>query len=825
MPPILTYLLRLSISLAVVWLFYQLLLRRLTFYGLNRWYLLGYSVLSFFIPLINIYPILRDEGPVGEPYLIQFIPAVGGEGRVIAPEVHSGISGWTWLIWAIVLGALVLLVRTVFRGLSLYRLRKHARLIEGTSLKIYQVDASIIPFSFGHSIYINQHLHSEQQWSDIILHEYVHIRQRHTVDILLTELICMLNWYNPFSWLMRWSIRQNLEFIADQQVLGSGVDRKGYQYHLLTVLGEPRYRLANNFNFSSLKKRIVMMNKIRSARLHLVKFLFVIPLAAVLLVAFRDKYTDWWRPAAGQVYVNVAGIIFDLSSKDPLGGVTVVDSISGLQTTTDDRGFYKLHIPVTDDRIRIGLKFQKADYDSERSGQFIPSVKNNIGIIENMFLSNPGYHHNGAFMMFPAPVPIPEDPGYADATAALHEALQWNDNYAQYLKAQKDHGISLLYTSEDRPHDIIFLQDGTMEKYGYPGTPPLDAMEKKYGFPADIFGSSKSRGVNEGYIARWRDISAQAEKAFHTDNPDVRAVVFPGDSRVIVVPVKGKPRIFDMDNAAEAERTAFEKLYGRLPDCVPPPANNTDAQEKAAGWPGRSAGGSGSVGGAVGAGRKDTVPTLHSLPQNMLFVVDGEKMPEGWKPSTLGPDSIGTKVVMGATMALTFFGPRGVYGAVVIRTKAYEAAHPFIGLGDDKRGNPAALFGDSVLGRRVPLWVVDGKIWSTDSMQTLNPEEIESITVLKSAENTKQYGEKGKNGVIEITLKPKGAGAMPNRASSISIDGISHVEGNGTAYGAANGPRDGQAQVIFDHGKQIAIADTIKMNGITITTYHHPGGN
>jgi BlaR1 peptidase M56 len=291
MPSFLVYLLRLSISLAVVWLFYQILLRRLTFYTLNRWYLLGYSVLSFFIPLINIYPILRDEEYAGEPYLIQFIPVVGDQGHIVATKAHEGVGWGTWLIWAFALGAVVLLVRTVIRGLSLHRLRKSARLIESGPLRIYQVDASIIPFSFGNSIYINQDLHTKQQWSDIILHEYVHIRQRHTVDILVAELICMLNWYNPFCWLIRWSIRQNLEFIADQQVLEKGVDKKGYQYHLLTVLGEPRYRLANNFNFSSLKKRIVMMNKIRSARLHLLKFLFVLPLAGVLLVAFRDKYT------------------------------------------------------------------------------------------------------------------------------------------------------------------------------------------------------------------------------------------------------------------------------------------------------------------------------------------------------------------------------------------------------------------------------------------------------------------------------------------------------------------------------------------------------
>src|ERR1700722_16969320 len=301
MPPILVYLLRLSISLAVVWLFYQILLRRLTFYALNRWYLLGYSVLSFFIPLINIYPILRDEEPAGELYLIQFIPVVGGQGHVVAAKAHEGIGWGTWLICAFALGAVVLLVRTVIRGWSLYRLRKSARLIESGPLRIYQVDASIIPFSFGNSIYINQDLHTKQQWSDIILHEYVHIRQRHTVDILVAELMCMLNWYNPFCWLVRRWGRQNLEFIADQQVLAKGVDKKGYQYHLLTVLGEPRYRLANNFNFSSLKKRIVMMNKIRSARLHLLKFLFIVPLAAVLLVAFRDA-TKVERTSVDKLY-------------------------------------------------------------------------------------------------------------------------------------------------------------------------------------------------------------------------------------------------------------------------------------------------------------------------------------------------------------------------------------------------------------------------------------------------------------------------------------------------------------------------------------------
>jgi hypothetical protein len=290
MPPFLLYLLKLSISLSIVWIFYQLFLRRLTFYRMNRWYLLGYSLLSIFIPLINIGPIFRD-GYSGEPVIIQYIPAIGNvQSLPLSAEVHSGgIAGWNMPVLILVLGALLLLVRSVLRWVSLLRLRQQARPIDGEGIKIYQIDASIIPFSFGNAIYINQHLHTEKEWSDIILHEYVHIRQKHTVDILLAEVLCVLNWYNPFCWLIRHSIRQNLEFIADSQVLKNGVDKKGYQYHLLKVIGESRYRLVSNFNFSSLKKRIIMMNKIRSARFHLVKFLFIVPLIAVLLLAFRDK--------------------------------------------------------------------------------------------------------------------------------------------------------------------------------------------------------------------------------------------------------------------------------------------------------------------------------------------------------------------------------------------------------------------------------------------------------------------------------------------------------------------------------------------------------
>jgi TonB-dependent SusC/RagA subfamily outer membrane receptor len=285
MPSIVLYLLKCSISLAIIWLFYQLLLRKLTFYTMNRWYLLGYAILSFLLPLVHI--VLPAEASISEKVrVISYIPAITGLPAAGAAPVFTA---WDLLLCVVAVGALVLTGRLLMRWLSLRSIRKEATLIRDAAVAVYQVDKPIIPFSFGNAIYVNARLHTEKEWEDIILHEYVHVRQRHTVDIILAELLCIVTWFNPFSWLIRHAIRQNLEFIADQQVLASGLDKKSYQYHLLKVIGEPCYRLANNFNFSSLKKRIIMMNRSQSTRLHLLKFLFVVPLLGVLLVAFRDK--------------------------------------------------------------------------------------------------------------------------------------------------------------------------------------------------------------------------------------------------------------------------------------------------------------------------------------------------------------------------------------------------------------------------------------------------------------------------------------------------------------------------------------------------------
>ncbi|MBN8674783.1 MAG: hypothetical protein J0L56_11650 [Chitinophagales bacterium] len=281
MPLIITYLIKLSVCLAVVFLFYQLVLRKLTFYNWNRWYLLGYTLLSFYIPFINISPVLEKNEWTNSD-VITWVP-------VIVSSSSNSLSTWDMIVLFVAAGVLVMLVRLLIQLLSFRKMMKKATKVSEDGMTIYQVDDNIIPFSFGNSIFINRELHNETELQEIIRHEFVHVKQKHSLDIIWGELLCLFNWYNPFAWLLKKAIRQNLEFIADHKVLEHGVDKKQYQYLLLKVIGNNHFSIANQFNFSSLKKRIAMMNKMKSAKRNLVRFLFLLPVLAIILLSFREQ--------------------------------------------------------------------------------------------------------------------------------------------------------------------------------------------------------------------------------------------------------------------------------------------------------------------------------------------------------------------------------------------------------------------------------------------------------------------------------------------------------------------------------------------------------
>lgn len=317
----------------MVYLFYHLVLQRMTFYNWNRWYLISYTILCFFIPFIDVSFVLADNN-WSKADIVRWVPIIENyQANVLADDNNSNsISAWNMISLLLVAGMSIMFIRLLVQLFSFRRLMQKAQSISDEGMEIYQVNENIIPFSFGKSIFINRHLHSENELQEIILHEFVHVKQRHSIDIIWSEILCLLNWYNPFVWLIRKSIRQNLEFIADNKVVENGVDRKKYQYLLLKVIGNNHFSIAPKFNFSSLKKRIAMMNKNKSTKMHLLRFLFVLPVLALILVSFRKEIGDTLTGNQKQ------GQIFPAASSDTIPDVTQPNSKGYIINVKDKKG-------------------------------------------------------------------------------------------------------------------------------------------------------------------------------------------------------------------------------------------------------------------------------------------------------------------------------------------------------------------------------------------------------------------------------------------------------------------------------------------------------
>lgn len=288
MPVYFEYALKASLCLAIVFLFYHLLLKQLTWYTWNRFFLLVFSALSFIVPFINVNRFIGTRQLEFVP-LADYLPDLTHKIPVNLTADNAAFNYWQPLSALYIFISVLLFVRLIIQVLSIWKIKSTSTLTLCSNVEVYQVPKPVLPFSFLNSIFINKHNYSNTELQEIIDHEQVHVRQKHTIDVLITELICIINWYNPFAWLIKKAVRENLEFIADDAVIQKGFDKKDYQYLLLKVTGIVPASIASTFTFTSLKNRIRMMNKTKTGRLHLLKFAFVIPLVTLLLFAFRNK--------------------------------------------------------------------------------------------------------------------------------------------------------------------------------------------------------------------------------------------------------------------------------------------------------------------------------------------------------------------------------------------------------------------------------------------------------------------------------------------------------------------------------------------------------
>ena len=282
-PALVLYLLQMQLALLLLLGLYYGLLRRLTFHQLNRGYLLAALVLAASYPALDLSGLLpAPAARVAQP-LVLLLPAapVPEAATAVGPDYGAGLL----LLYAVGVG--LMLLRLLVQAASLWRLHHHSQPAETDGgVPFRAVTAAVSPFSFGWAIYLNPGQHAPAELPLVLLHEQVHVRQAHTLDVLVGHLHRVLCWVSPAAWLWLRATQENLEFIADAAVLReSQLPARQYQYSLarLSALTQGP-ALTTPFTFLLLKNRIAMMNAQPSSARQLLRYAAIVPLAAALLL-------------------------------------------------------------------------------------------------------------------------------------------------------------------------------------------------------------------------------------------------------------------------------------------------------------------------------------------------------------------------------------------------------------------------------------------------------------------------------------------------------------------------------------------------------------
>ena len=284
------YILKSSVCLVLFYLFFRLLLSKETFHRFNRMALLGVLFFSLLIPCIEVttrHQVEVQQAVLSIEQLLLMAELEATPANVGAVQETSAIS-WVQIVLLVYLaGILFLVCRNIYSLICLFRLihsGKHEKLEKGVTLVVHNQE--IAPFSWMNYIVISRK-DLEENGREILIHEMAHIHHRHSVDLLVADICIFFQWFNPGAWLLKQELQNVHEYEADETVINEGVNAKEYQLLLIKkAVGTRLYSMANSFNHSKLKKRITMMLKEKSNPWARLKYLYVLPLAAIAVTAF-----------------------------------------------------------------------------------------------------------------------------------------------------------------------------------------------------------------------------------------------------------------------------------------------------------------------------------------------------------------------------------------------------------------------------------------------------------------------------------------------------------------------------------------------------------
>ncbi|MGZ2371307.1 TonB family protein [Ancylomarina sp. YFZ004] len=277
------YLLKSSAILALFYGVYHFFLQDEKFYKGIRLYLASSLLMAFILPLIKMnFEVAEAANSSNIVLLLNAINLTAEGSHTNALLENISLTQFTVGFYTFI--CLILFLRSIIRINKTQNIIRNNPKDEYEGQELIKVDKGTPNFSFLGKIVISDKDYNTESFRNIIAHERVHVGQKHWIDLLLVELTTIILWFNPFAWLFERAIKQTHELLADEGVIAQGCNIGQYQASILNqIMGVEVMGLANNFNYSITKKRMIMMTKANTPKHRIFKLLLVIPAIAIAL--------------------------------------------------------------------------------------------------------------------------------------------------------------------------------------------------------------------------------------------------------------------------------------------------------------------------------------------------------------------------------------------------------------------------------------------------------------------------------------------------------------------------------------------------------------
>ena len=317
MENLLIYFLKVNGLIILFYLMYVLFLQKETFFTSNRWYFLSGFILALVLPLITFTKTIWIEPtPLTEVYE-KNIPITYSQVEI---PVQETIDWSLILMSAYIVISILIILKIGMELVSFFKRIQKQNKQKESDYTLVNSNSAENPFSFFSYIVINRDMFTEEELQHILMHESIHVKQKHSFDVLIGKVFCAIFWVNPIIWFYRKAMLQNLEFIADNETFQQIENKYLYQKTLLKVVTHQHdLSITNQFYQSLIKKRIVMLHTNQSHKKNVWKYATILPLLVGFMLLFQIETVAQVKEnpqKAHAVKVEAIGFSWDKNATD-----------------------------------------------------------------------------------------------------------------------------------------------------------------------------------------------------------------------------------------------------------------------------------------------------------------------------------------------------------------------------------------------------------------------------------------------------------------------------------------------------------------------------